>query len=222
MTLVKCKECHNEVSKSAKTCPKCGAKLKKGRLFKFVGILFSMFIGLVVIGALMSEGDSSPAKKASGKIQSVSPSTTQQTTQQKETVFGIGDKVTFKDSEWIVLNVKQLGRVLNGGDFMESKRTEGKFLRVQYKVKNLTNEEQSIFFAPSIEDSKGRKFEQFDEQLMYLPDGAKSIQMEALPAGISKKFYAIYELPGDANGIKFQTRNFSAWSTEYKLVDLAT
>ena len=42
--LVNCKTCEKEVSKSAKKCPHCGAKLKMGFFMKLI-ILFFGFIG---------------------------------------------------------------------------------------------------------------------------------------------------------------------------------
>lgn len=52
MALIKCKECGNEVSSEAKTCPKCGAKVPKG-----MGLLSKIFLGLfgfVVLSAVLS------------------------------------------------------------------------------------------------------------------------------------------------------------------------
>ena len=43
MALIKCKECSNEVSDSAKKCPHCGAKLKMGFIAKFFLFLLMMF-----------------------------------------------------------------------------------------------------------------------------------------------------------------------------------
>jgi hypothetical protein len=44
MALTKCKECGNEVSKSAKTCPKCGAKLKNSVFAKVLYGLLGFFV----------------------------------------------------------------------------------------------------------------------------------------------------------------------------------
>jgi len=57
MALIKCKECGNEVSTTAATCPKCGAKVKKktGCLTWAVGC----FVVLVVIGIVSSNLDES-------------------------------------------------------------------------------------------------------------------------------------------------------------------
>jgi predicted nucleic acid-binding Zn ribbon protein len=60
--LTNCKECGNQVSKSAKTCPKCGAKLKMG-FFQKVGVILLLFVLLAFVFA--KEDTNKPsAKKA--------------------------------------------------------------------------------------------------------------------------------------------------------------
>jgi hypothetical protein len=78
-------------------------------------------------------------------------------------------------------------------------------------VKNTTNEQESILFTPALIDSKGRRFEQFDDQFQYLPDNEEAMVMEQLPSGLPKTFSAIFELPNDSTGISFLTRNFAAF-----------
>src|SRR6476659_3123546 len=55
-----CKACGKEVSKSAKTCPHCGQKLKMGLLAK-LGIGFA---GIVVIGLLLPKAEQAANKSA--------------------------------------------------------------------------------------------------------------------------------------------------------------
>ena len=65
MALKKCKECGNDVSTEADSCPKCGAVLKKKTgFFRFVGGAFLIFITLVAVGVLIS-GVSNPPKTSS-------------------------------------------------------------------------------------------------------------------------------------------------------------
>lgn len=49
MALIKCKECGAKVSTKAKTCPQCGAKLKKGTSKLILGLL-----GLTILGMYLS------------------------------------------------------------------------------------------------------------------------------------------------------------------------
>lgn len=54
MALIACKECANEVSSTAKACPKCGAKVKvPGRRLwiPVLGVLICSFIVVMVIGS---------------------------------------------------------------------------------------------------------------------------------------------------------------------------
>lgn len=53
MAMKNCKECGAEISKSAKTCPKCGKKQKSSLLRGLLGV----FILIIGIGIIASGGD---------------------------------------------------------------------------------------------------------------------------------------------------------------------
>jgi len=62
MALKKCKECGNDVSTTAASCPKCGAVLKKKTgFFRFIGGAILIFITILAVVALI-EGVSNPPK----------------------------------------------------------------------------------------------------------------------------------------------------------------
>lgn len=51
MALIKCKECGNSISKSAQSCPKCGAKIKRTSLFtKIFGVLLFLIFSAIFLG----------------------------------------------------------------------------------------------------------------------------------------------------------------------------
>jgi hypothetical protein len=55
MALVACGECGNQISKSAKTCPKCGAKNKArgwSAVAKIVGVILVLWLIVTVFGAI--------------------------------------------------------------------------------------------------------------------------------------------------------------------------
>lgn len=66
-TLINCKVCGAEVAKSARTCPHCGAKLKKGHPV-LIGI--SVFLVLIVIIGLSGGSDEPKKVEASTPAQS--------------------------------------------------------------------------------------------------------------------------------------------------------
>ena len=130
----------------------------------------------------------------------------------------VGDKVTFDDSEWTVTSARNLGSTLTS-ELLDNKQSEGKFIIVEFTVKNTTNEEDSIADSPELIDDKGRKYSMGEDLTMYIPGDAKTITLETLPSGLAKKFQAIYEVPADATGLAFRAREL-AFSPDYKLIDL--
>jgi hypothetical protein len=132
----------------------------------------------------------------------------------------VGDTVKFKDSEWVVIEARDLGQKLRGGNFSEPKNTEGKFIYIRFKVTNTTNEEEAILFTPGIKDSKGRKYEEMDDTALYLKDNEESMTLEQLPASLPKTFSSIFEVPTDATGIEFLARDFAAFGTQEKAISL--
>jgi hypothetical protein len=131
----------------------------------------------------------------------------------------IGDTVQFADSKWIVEKAQNLGNFLNGGDFFEGKRSSGKFVFVEFRIVNTTNEEEQILFTPKLVDSNGRKFNQMSESILYLPDGSEEMTLSQLPPGVTKTFRAIYEVAGDASGLSFEARSLG-FRPKYALISL--
>jgi hypothetical protein len=134
----------------------------------------------------------------------------------------IGDDVSFKDSKWVVLDAQDKGNSLKShNSFQKDATTSGKFILVHFKVTNLSNKEERIINTPKLIDSQGREFKDFDKQTFYIPKGTEAMGLKALPASIEKEFYAVYEVPADATGLRFQARDLkSTFSPDYKLVDL--
>ena len=79
MALTKCKECGNEVSTKATSCPKCGAKQVHTSLFTKI---IAGFFGLLVIAALLGRcGSGTPlATPASGSASSPSTASSRSST----------------------------------------------------------------------------------------------------------------------------------------------
>lgn len=179
------------------------AQPAKKRIYKWVGL----GIGAVIILAVIANA----GKKDSGGGGGKGP---------KGEAAKIGDEITFKDSKWTVVTAKDHGtQIRPNNQFLQPAKTEGRFILVHFKVTNLTNQEDRILNTPKLIDSKGREFKDYDQQSMYIPEGAKTLTVEALPAGMTKEFWALYEVPADATDLKFQARALSAFGDK-KMVDL--
>ncbi len=72
MALKKCKECGNEISTKAESCPQCGAvRNNKTGCLGYIGAAFLIFIILGVFGSFMNEG--TDKKNSSRSSSSVTP-----------------------------------------------------------------------------------------------------------------------------------------------------
>ena len=60
----KCKACGKEISKSAKSCPQCGAKQKKLSIIHWIGIVF---VSLIMIGVINAPDNKNPPSESNAK-----------------------------------------------------------------------------------------------------------------------------------------------------------
>jgi FtsZ-interacting cell division protein ZipA len=77
--MVTCKTCGQEIAKSAKVCPNCGAKQKGGKL----KIILIVVVALIVIGALSSGGNKSKKTDSSSSSEKTEQAAEQKTNEQK-------------------------------------------------------------------------------------------------------------------------------------------
>lgn len=192
---------------------------KSGKLKYIIGAV----VVLAVIGNL-GDGDknnesASSAEGDSSASASGSDSATPEKKAQKPATK-IGDKVTFDNAEWVVLEAKTRGNKLKSNNqFQEAKTTSGYFVEIKFQVTNTAKEEDRIMGGLSVRDSKGREFKEMDGQTFYLPKNSKTMGLEALPASMPKEFQAMFEVPPDAADLVFLTRSLG-FSPDLTPVDL--
>lgn len=141
--MVKCKACGQEIAKSARTCPNCGAKQKKS-IGKTIGIALAV---VIVIGAIAAAAgkDDKPKKVESGQNPSSSQGTNQDTNQdttqssEEQSTFGVGDKVEY-NGVYVTLNsVKEI----SGGEYLAPE--EGKmYVSCEFTIENESKDELNI------------------------------------------------------------------------------
>lgn len=64
MALIKCGECGNDVSTEAKTCPKCGAKVKYKKPTSRTAKVLGGLLAISVIGGMIASQDAADTRKA--------------------------------------------------------------------------------------------------------------------------------------------------------------
>jgi hypothetical protein len=128
----------------------------------------------------------------------------------------LGDKVNFDDSQWQVVKADIVGNNIQG--FTGNKKTSGKFLKVEFTVMNTSKQDESILAHPKVYDDQGREFGPLDDQSLYMSENETSMTLESLPPSIMKRFWAIYELPAGAKGLRFEARALAAFGDTRKVV----
>ncbi|OHB52348.1 MAG: hypothetical protein A2Y12_19480 [Planctomycetes bacterium GWF2_42_9] len=68
MAMTKCKECGNDVSNKARTCPNCGVKLKRSSMLKLFGYIILALIILPIIAATFSSKSDSSSPSSSAPL----------------------------------------------------------------------------------------------------------------------------------------------------------
>lgn len=150
--LVKCKACGEEIAKSAKTCPHCGAKNKKPTALGIVLIVIGI---LVVIGAIGGNSDK-PQKVDEGTNISEVPSSTP-----GNEIFSVGDKVALGDIVVTLVSVTEN----NGGNYMTP--SDGKvFVVCEFDIENNSSSDIAVSSMLS-----------FDA---YIDDYATSLNLSAM------------------------------------------
>jgi len=132
----------------------------------------------------------------------------------------MGETVTFDDSDWIVVDAKDLGKsVKSNMDETDVKKTDGKFVQVHFKVTNKGKKEEMVLDPPKVLDDKGREFGPVDMQSFYVPKDAKTLALDSLPPSMQREYYTIIEVPADAKTLKFELHGLGLFGDK-KNVDL--
>lgn len=139
--MVKCKTCGTEIAKTAKTCPKCGAKQKKHTVLGIVLVVFGLIIFFAAIGG--NGSDDEPKKVGdTGTTQSAKKDTTEKdepSNEPEKTTFGIGEQVSLND---VIVTMNDVTES-SGSDF--NKPSEGNtFIFCEFTIENNSDKELNI------------------------------------------------------------------------------
>jgi hypothetical protein len=176
--LIKCKECGKEISKSAKTCPHCGAKIKKR---KGLAITILIIGGIIIIGSAI--GGSSKSETSSSYNVTV------------------GESIQVNPYEISIVSIKRLTKV--GDIFTETAPSEGGiFIGIYYQIKNISNEPQdtSSDFTTVLLDPNNIKYQSdFDADFAYSLDIGEDVKgpLSSQNPGITAKAVYVFEVSKD-------------------------
>lgn len=142
--MVKCKSCGQEIAKSAKVCPHCGAKQKKHIVLGVVLVL----IGIILLAVAFGGGGEEPHKvdgdPDGAQGNNSQPPADDQTPE--KTIFGVGDKVELNDIIVTLVDVRES----SGGNYMTP--SDGKvFVICEFEIENNSKSDIAVSSMLSFE-----------------------------------------------------------------------
>jgi hypothetical protein len=135
--------------------------------------------------------------------------------QQVDTVcFRVKSEITGEwqdDSTWSILSVEDVGQALAGNAQWadEKRKTDGRFIRVVFKLANNTKDEKYVN-VPSLMDSKERKVNILDDSRRFIAEHTDP-HLDKLPPGFARTYCAIYEMPGDSHGLRLMVPTLASY-----------
>ena len=204
--MTNCKACGEEIAKSAKVCPHCGAKNKKKH-----PVLIGIAVFFVLIGIVASSGDSDEPKKVenadTGKVETSvdNKEDVKEEVKEEKNEFHVGETAELKGVSVKMINVTES----TGSQF--NTPTDGNvFVLCEFEIANNSDKEITV--------SSMMSFEAYcdDYTCTYslgalLEKGNKNQLDGTVAAG--KRFNGVigYEVPADWNELEIRfTPNF--WS----------
>lgn len=136
--MVKCKSCGQEIAKSAKACPKCGAKQKKHTA---LGVIL-VILGVLLIVAAIGGGGSDEPKKVGDSVPTQSQddqSIETSSAEPEKTTFGVGERVSLND---VIVTLNGVTES-NGSQF--NKPSDGNvFILCEFTIENNSDRDLSV------------------------------------------------------------------------------
>ena len=205
--LKNCKVCGTEVAKSAKICPHCGAKLKKGH-----PILIGILVFFVLVAIIGSSGDDDEPKKVETSTPTQNVETTPIQTEQEpelekenKSAFYVGETAELKG-----VNVTLASVTESTGSTYNTPTDGNVFLLCEFEIANNSDKEIAVSSMMSFEaycDDYACSY-----SITALMEKGNKNQLDGTVAA-GKKFNGVigYEVPADWSELEIRfTPNF--WS----------
>ncbi len=190
----KCKACGEQIAKTAKNCPKCGAK-NSSPIFKkwWFWVIIAVFIIAISSGGSDESKTTNVENSKNGSV--MTQETEQQNnTEEKEEIYKIGDVVTVGDFEYTVLEVSDT-KSLGSNPYLK-KETENNYIVVKVTVKNIGSEAKTIYTDMfELKDDNDIAYESDGTLGLYVNEGGDGFLLEELNPNISRTGYVVFETP---------------------------
>lgn len=209
MALRKCKECGQQISTKAASCPNCGAVLKK-KTGCFTWLVAGFFI-LVIIGVIGSLSNKDSNKSGSTSHSSTPSVSSKDKPQQK--LYKEGDTVNIGYTSYAVWRSWWSSR-LSDNQFLDQK-PDARFLFVELTIRNDDKKARSI--APfRLFDENGAEYEPSSKA--WAVEGSIGV-LTSLNPSVKKQGFVVFDVPTEH---KYKLKvSGGYWSGEDAFVQLS-
>lgn len=142
--MVKCKTCGQDIAKTARVCPSCGAK-QHNLALSICAIIIVLTI-ILCVAVIANGGNSSEPQKVDDSSLSLSKSDTSNTKGQEQTTFGVGEKVSLNDIVVTLVSVKES----NGANYMNP-GAGNVFIICEFEIENDSSKDIAVSSIVSFE-----------------------------------------------------------------------
>ena len=179
-------------------------KEKKPWYKRWWAIVLYVFIGLIFLGSLVPDDNSTTEKSTSTTTEppksvettsNTNTETIKETT--KKTEFNVGDEFVVGDFKWKITGFEKKSEI--GEDLMGTfmgEKADGEFLIVSVEVENVGKSAQYLMdsFVKLI-DNQDREFSPDTMAAIYLKPQGSALMFETINPGIVKKGKIVYDVP---------------------------
>jgi Domain of unknown function (DUF4352) len=130
----------------------------------------------------------------------------------KEEVMSIGQPATVGKFEYVIKGSSETNKFESGNQFIEDKTTTGKFIIVDYSVKNLDKEARMIDSELFRIKSGENEFEPMVDSDIMMILGDKNLFLEEVNPQMSREGQVVFEVPADLATYDLQVSSGVGWS----------
>jgi hypothetical protein len=180
---------------------------------------FWVLIIIIIIGFASCGGDDENTDTQQ-QTEKQSETTTKKD-ETKEEVVSIGQPVKSGDFEYVVKNSSETNEIKSDNEFIDSKTTTGKFIVVDYSIKNLDSEARMVDADLFRIKSGGNEFKPMQDADIMMLIGDANLFLEEVNPQMSRDGKIVFEVPADLTTYDLQVSSGLGWSGgEYKTVKL--
>ena len=196
--LTTCKACGQEIAKSAKTCPHCGAKNKKP-IFKKWWFWAIIVVLIIAIGTSGNDTDSgNTSNNTTNPNQNISSNDTNSTTDNKpkepaKTEYYVGDTIEDGNTKIVFMSS---GDYVEENEFMQPEEGK-KYIFLQFAFENISKTTDTSISFYSFECYA----DGYAAEMYY---GGNDDLSATLSAGRATTGYIYFEVPADAEVIEVE------------------